>query len=417
MAKSVTITKLGTRELWEAFSRAPLQFYRETADRMRDAGIEDAPTLSRALELVSPSERGDEIDAFGRMMAEAGIRTRSDPEQGWWASPADSFRANPGTRALLFEFAARNWRKVSMRQPGPQVARRDVSFLSDDYIPGSAARPWDDRPARWAEQMAPAIPLNELVAATVPIPGSVYRSLFVDWNSDEARMARVAEGADIPLAKITLSQGINDLHKYGRGLLATYEALREMRVDRLGLFFQMLAIQAETDKVAAALDVMVNGDGNAGTAAEVIALSTLDPEANGALTTRAWLAFKMRFRAPYMLTHALMREDVALDLAMLNTGSANLPLTTVSWAGLNPRMVPINEFADGTRYGWTEEAPADAIVGYDRRFALERATQVGATLQEQDRFIANQTEIVTMTETEGFGVIDKNAVKILDLSA
>jgi hypothetical protein len=413
MAKKAQIAQLDTRELWNSFSRDPLQFYTDTADKMRDAGIEDAPTLTRALEAVSPSEKDAPLDAFGRMMAEAGIRTRSNPEQGWWASPATEFRRDAGTRALLFEFAARNYRKVSMAG----VNRRAVSFLSDDYIPGSVQRPWTDRPARWAEQMAPAIPLNELVAITTPISGTEYRSLFVNWDSDEARMVRVAEGTDIPIAKITTSERVNDLLKYGRGLLATYEALRRMRVDRLAWFLQMLAIQAETDKVAAALDVMINGDGNAGTAAEVIALSDLDPEAEGELTPRAWIAFKMQFAAPYMLTHALMNEDIAIDIAMLNTGSANLPLTTMSWAGLNPRMVPINEFADGTRYGWTAEAPANKIVGYDARFALERATEVGGTITEQDRFIRNQTELVTMTEVEGYGILDTSAVKILDLAA
>jgi hypothetical protein len=415
MAKTVTITRLGTRELWEAFSRAPLQVYTDVAARMNDAGIEDAPTLTRALESVSPSEKGDDLDAFGRMMQEAGIRTRSNPQAGWWASRADAFLQNAATRALLFEFGARNWRNVSMRDVGV----RDVTHLSTDYIPGSIMRPWDDgRAPRWSEQMAPAIPLSEIVGVTSPINGNIYRNLYIEWDADEARMARVAQGADIPLAKIATSQTVINLYKYGRGLRATYEALRQMRVDRMAWFFQMLAIQAEMDKVAAALDVMVNGDGNSGSAAEVINLTTLDPDATPPnLTLKAWLAFKMRFAMPYMLTHALMRENVALQLAMLNTGSANVPLSTVNLGGLGTNLVPINSFADGTRYGWTAEAPANVIVGYDRRFAIERATEVGATIQEQDRFILNQTEVVTMTETEGCAVLDRNAAKILNLAA
>jgi hypothetical protein len=179
-----------------------------------------------------------------------------------------------------------------------------------------------------------------------------------------------------------------------------------------------MAIQAETDKVSAALDVAINGDGNPNTAAEVINLTTLDPNATpGTLTLTAWIAFKMQFAAPYMLTHALMREDVALQLALLNTGSANIPLSTVNLGGLETGIVPINAFADGVRYGWTAEAPASKIVGFDRRFALERATEVGGTIQEQDRFILNQPEALTISEVEGWAVVDRNAVKILNLAA
>lgn len=424
MAKPVTITRLGTRELWDAFRANPIKVYNEVSAHMREADIEERPTFSRALELISPTDPKDTsgLDAFGRMMMEAGIRTRSNPQGGWWASTALEFLRDDATRALMYEFGQRAWRKVSMRSLGmgmPQGTRAPSTFLSDDVIPGTYERPWQDiRPPRWDEMMAPAIPLTELVAVTTPITGGEYRSLEVVWDAEEARAARVAEGTDIPLATIRTSPAINDVHKYGRGVQITYEAARRLRLDRLAWYFQMFAIQAEMDKVVAGLDVMINGDGNAGTAAEVIALTTLDPDATpGTLTLKAWLAFKMEFVSPYMLTHALMRPDVALNLALLNTGSANLPLSGVNLGGLGTMLMPINTFADGTRYGWTADAPADVIVGYDGRMALERAVETGSQITESERFIRNQTEVVVMSEVEGFGVLDASAVKILDLSA
>jgi hypothetical protein len=410
MSKTITITQLGTRELWDVFSRNPLHVYKDTADKMAAAGMDEGLSLSRVLEVLSPSEKGDELDTFGRMMQEAGIRTKSNPAAGWWASKAEVFLKDQGARALLREFAAREWRKVSMR---------DVSFLSDDVALGTIMRPWVEGGApRWSEQMAPAIPLTELVAITTPVDGAEYKSLYLDFDSDEARMVRVAEATDIPLASLRTREKPVYLHKYGRGILSSYEALRRLRVDRLAWFIQSMAIQAETDKVVAALDVAINGDGNAGTAAEVIALTTLDPDAApGTLTLKAWLAFKMQFKAPYTLTHALMREDVALQLALLNTGSANIPLSTVNIANLGTMLSPINAFADGVRYGWTDEAPANKIVGYDRRWAIERATEVGSVISESERFILNQTQALTMTEVEGYAVYDSHAVKILDLSS
>lgn len=409
MSKTVTITRLGTRELWDALRQNPLGVYKDTADKMIEAGMDEGLSLSRVLEVISPSEKGDELDAFGRMMEAAGIRTRSDPAAGWWASRGEAFLRNAGTRALLREFAAREWRKVSMRA---------VSFLSDDVAAGTIMRPWNEGGApRWSQQIAPAIPLSELVGMTTPVEGSEYKALYLDYDSEEARMVRVAEATDIPMATLRTREKAVYLHKYGRGILSSYEALRRLRVDRLAWFIQSMAIQAETDKVVAALDVMINGDGNDNTAAEVIKLTDLDPDATpGTLTLKAWLAFKMQFAAPYTLTHALMQEDVALQLAMLNTGSANLPLSGVNLGNLGTALVPINAFADGVRYGWTADAPANAIVGYDRRWAVERATEIGSEISESERFILNQTQALTMTEVEGYGKIDSHAVRILDLS-
>jgi hypothetical protein len=57
------------------------------------------------------------------------------------------------------------------------------------------------------------------------------------------------------------------------------------------------------------------------------------------------------------------------------------------------------------------------IVGFDRRFAIERVSETGATIQEVERVITNQTQVVTMTEVEGYGKIDQNSTRILDVNA
>ena len=49
-------------------SMATIQVYTDVCARMQEAEVEDAPTFSRALEIISPSESGDELDAFGRYL-------------------------------------------------------------------------------------------------------------------------------------------------------------------------------------------------------------------------------------------------------------------------------------------------------------------------------------------------------------
>lgn len=412
------ITQMGTRELWDAFQANPLGVYVQAATRMKDAGMKETPTISRVLEEISPTEKGDRLDAYERLLMAAGIRTKSDPVAGYYASKADVFTADKASRALFVEFFARNWRKVSA---GRMDTQERAVLLSDDGVPGSWERPYAyAATARQDRQVAPAIPLSELVAMTTPIDADTYKAWYLTYDAEQLRKFRVGESATIPLAKITGSDRTINLKKYGRAIEASYESLRRVRVDKLARFIQLMAVQSEVDKVAAAIDVLVNGDGNANTAATAYNLTTLDSGATaGTLTLKGWLAFKMKFTNPYAVTTALMQDSIALQLALLDAGSANIPLVNIPGGsgGLGTGLRPINRFADNVGYGWTSDAPANKIVGVDNRMALERVTEIGGEISEMERFVLEQTQVMVMTEVEGFSVMDANATKILTVNA
>ncbi len=406
------ITRLATNELNEQFARDPLTVYRNAAADMEARGLEDAPTMSRALEFISPSEQG-EPDAFTRLMRENNIITRTDPRAGFYASPATAFLQNAGTRALLMEFYARQWRSVAFAD-----SQQRAVLLSTDATPGSWQRPYYEGAARWEQQVQPAIPLSELVGMTTPINGNLYRSLFLEYDATQLRKFRLGEATEIPISTIAAREHTITLKKYGRGLRASYEELRRLRIDKLAWFIRQAAIQSEADKVAAALTVLVSGDGNTDTAAAVHNLTTLDSAASaGTLTLKGWLAFKMKFVNPYFITTALMQEAVALQLATLNAGSANVPLANLNLGGMVQSLQPINTTSDGVRYGWTSDAAALTIVGFDRRFALEQLVEIGGNIDEMERFITNQTQVMTMTEVQGFATMDPSAALVLDVNA
>lgn len=409
----LTITTLSTADLWQRLNVNPLEFYRQVAADMRERGIDDPPTVSRALEYASPSEANDPLDAYERMLEASGIRTVSDPVAGYYASPAmDFFERGPANRFLYTEFFARNWRNVTHASP-----QQRAILLSGDGTPGSWQRPYADASAaRWNQQITPAIPLSELIAMTTPISGSDYRSFYLSYDAEQLRKYRVGESAEIPVGTITGSQRTITLKKYGRALSASYETLRRMRVDKLAFFIRLAAVQAEIDKVSAALDVLVNGDGNSGTTPVTWDINGDFSGTLGTLDLKSWLWFKMKFVQTYVMTTALMQEAVALQLAMLNTGSANVPLAGTNLGGLVPGITPINTTADNVRYGWTADAPSLKIVAFDRRFALEYVTEIGGDISETERFITNQTQVMTMTEVNGFATLDANAVKILDIN-
>jgi hypothetical protein len=385
---------------------------RDSAIELHREALAAGLPLSRYLEVLNPSEENSSLDAFGRQLREAGIVTRSDPKAGYWASKAIRFFETDAGRALYPEFFARQWREVAFATP-----QQRAILLSSDSVIGGWDRPYADAAGpRWNDQFAPAIPLSELVAMTTPITGEDYRSLYMTYDEDELRMFRVGESAEIPMAELESSERAIRLRKYGRGLRTTYEQLRRMRVDRLAWWIRWVALQSEVDKVAAALAVLINGDGNANTAATEVDLTDLHSGATpGTLSLEGWLAFRLLFEQPYMLTTALMQSAEALQLIMLNSGSANIPLAGLNLAGIGNTLTPINTTADGIRYGWTSDAPADKIVGFDRRFALEHVMEIGSEISETERFITNQTQVITMTENSAFAVLDPSAARVLDL--
>lgn len=380
------------------------------------AAYEKGMSLSAFLEKEDPSnEYRDGTDAFQRLLIAADIRTNSLPAYGVQASEFGEFNRTEQTRALIPEWLLRTWREV---QTGRPFSTRAL-YSSADGAAGSWERPYADAvAARTDQQIAPAIPLSELVAITTPINASEYRAYYLTNDEDQTSMVRVAEGAEVPRVKLTGAQHTIDLLKYGRALEASYELLRRQRVDRLALTIRLMAVQAEVDKVGSILSVMVNGDGN-NNAPTTHNLTTLDTAATaGTLTLEGWLAFKMKFANPYMMTGALAQEATALQMMLLNTGSANVPLVAVQTPSGFGAFTAINPgLRDNVALGWTADAPALKVVGFDRRFAIERVVDVGATITEIEQFITRQVQVLVVTEAEGYAIIEKNAINILNVNA
>ena len=386
-----------------------LRVYREAYDK--------GMSLSAFLEKQDPSaEYRDGLDAFQRLLQAADIRVKAMPEYGVQSSTFEEFNKSEQTRALIPEWLIRTWREV---QTGRPFSTRAL-YSTGDAANGSWDRPYAEaQAARWDKQIAPAIPLSELVAITTPIDAAAYRAYYLEYDEANTSMTRVAEGAEVPRVKLVGGDHLINLYKYGRGIEATYEQLKRQRVDKLALHIRMMAVQAEVDKVATIIDVMVNGDGNTGTQPTTHNLTTLDSGASaGTLSLKAWLAFKMKFANPYMMTGALAREDVSLQMLLLNTGSANMPLVLVQQPGGFGAFTQMNPgLRDNVALGWTPAAPSLKILGFDRRFAIERVVDIGMTLTEVERFITRQVQVLVVTEAEGYAVIDKNAINILNVNA
>ena len=190
-----------------------LRVYREAYDK--------GMSLSAFLEKQDPSaEYRDGLDAFQRLLQAADIRVKAMPEYGVQASTYEEFSRNEQTRALIPEWLLRTWREV---QTGRPFSTRAL-YGSNDSANGSWDRPYAEaQNARWDKQIAPAIPLGELVALTTPINQSAYRAYYLQHDATATSMTRVSEGAEVPRVKLVGGDHTIDMLKYGRGIEATYE--------------------------------------------------------------------------------------------------------------------------------------------------------------------------------------------------
>jgi hypothetical protein len=370
-----------------------------------------------------PLDRANGLDAFGRVMRELGIKTHSIPSRGVMADSVEAFARDENTKVAFCEWTERQKRAVTEGTRQMLNQQRDV-YGSGDQPQGTVVFPINFDPQAHYPQIIAAVPIAEIVAKTTPITGSSYESFYLTDNTAQKQLARVAEGAEIPAVKLSGTTHTIRVRKFGRRLDATYETLRRMTIDLLALHIQRMMVQAEIDKLAAIIDVAINGDmSNTSNGATVYQLSVLDPTVTptGAfsMTLKAYLRFKAKFLNPYMITTMLANEDVVVATQLLSTGNANIPLVVMQNAG-SPfgGFTPINnETADNVRVGLTSAAPAGKILAFDARFAINRIVETGGDITEAMRWVEKQVQSLVMTTEENYSIIDQLAIKVLDTAS
>lgn len=409
----------------------------ELTPRLYEEAYKRGMTLSAFLEKQDPSSEYNASeratigrDAFSRLLRHLDIRTRSIPEMGVRAHEVGRFfegddEALASERAVLFpEWISRQYRRHARVTPrngqsamsydgGRERFMATNAPLSDALYPEAIA---DEM--RW-QRLEPSL-LSTLVAMTRTIDSDRFTAFYLNDADTEAgaRMKRITEYGEIPVTRIQGSDQTIRAYKYGRAIQASYESIRRVSLDLMAWWIQYVAAKAEADKFLTAVDVLVNGDGNTGTAATNTNGSTLDSGAAGDLTLKMWLKFGMLWSAPYQANVAIGQDEAIAKLLLLQAGSANLPpqqLVTASGAigqvtlarPIYGGMVAINEAT----------APANKLLVLDNRFTLEMVMEAGTDLVETDRLIRKQFEEIVISEVVGFDILTKGQNRTLDYTA
>ncbi|MEG1633330.1 MAG: phage major capsid protein [Oscillospiraceae bacterium] len=246
--------------------------------------------------------------------------------------------------------------------------------------------------------------LPSITATVTNFEGMDYRSIYSEAGRDEKSLRRVEEGAIIPQTQVKASDHTIKLHKRGRMLVASYEAIRYQRLDLFSVMLRQIGSQIMRMHLDDAIDVIKSGDGNTNAAESFTIGDAVINGTAGTLTYDALLKFWSRFD-PYTLNTLLVAPDAMLKLL-------SLPVFQDAAAGLNFQGTGDLVNPLGAKLIKSAAVAPGTIIGLDRSYALEMI-QSGDVSVEYDRLIDRQLERAAITSISGFAKLYTDASKIL----
>ncbi len=244
--------------------------------------------------------------------------------------------------------------------------------------------------------------LPQITAAVTQFNGMDYRSIASAPEKEDKSLRRVEERASIPQTEIRTQENLVRLHKRGRMLVASYEAIRYQKLDLFSVTLRQIGAYINRMHLEDAIDVILNGDGN-DNPAQVISL----PEnSGGKLSYGDLVDFWAKFD-PYEMNTLLVSGDVMLQLLKLS--ELQNPLTGLNFQGTGKLTTPL-----GAELLRTSALGSGTLIGLDRRYALEMV-QGSDVLVEYDKLIDRQLERAAITSVSGFAKLFVDAAKVLEL--
>ena len=246
--------------------------------------------------------------------------------------------------------------------------------------------------------------LPAITATVTRFDGMDYRSIASVPSEEDKKLRRVEEGARIPETTVRTQENLVHLHKRGRMLVASYEAIRFQRLDLFSVTLRQIGAYIGRMHLEDAIAVLRDGDGNENAAAEYTIGTTPITGTKGTLTYDALLEFWSQFD-PYTMNTMLVGGDVML--AMLKLDEFQNPLTGLNFQGTGTLTTPL-----GAKLLRTSAMPAGILIGLDRNYALEQICGSEVTV-EYDKLIDRQLERAAITSISGFAKLFTEASKVL----
>ena len=249
--------------------------------------------------------------------------------------------------------------------------------------------------------------LPHITATVTRFDGMDYRSIASVPDEDQRSLRRVEEGAAIPQTQVVTQENLVQLHKRGRMLVASYEAIRYQKLDLFSVTLRQIGAHINRMHLEDAIGVLLDGDGNENPA-ETFTVGT-EPIGGtaGTLTYDELVDFWGQFD-PYEMNTLLVSGDMMRQL--LKMPEFQDPLTGLNFQGTGKLATP----PLGATLLRTSALAEGTAIGLDKRYALEMV-QGSDVLVEYDKLIDRQLERAAITSISGFAKLFTDAAKVLEL--
>ena len=303
-----------------------------------------------------------------------------------------------GTALEGLDAYQRQLKRFDIRISGPGSSAVEKFFATTD-----SAALFPEYVSRAVRQgMEEADLLSAVIAATTQIDALDYRSIESVPTDADKELADVAEGASIPETVVRTQENLVKLHKRGRMLTASYEAIRFQKLDLFTITLKQIGAYIARTQFADAVNVLLNGDGNNNAAAS----SNIADTTTHVLTYDDLVDFWNLF-SPYSLRTMIASPAVIAKLLKLTEFKDAKAGFTFQNDG--KMITPLG--AELLRSGTLRN---DVIVGLDNTCALEMV-KAGDVTTEFDKLIDRQLERAAITSTAGFAKIFKDASRVLSI--
>ena len=248
--------------------------------------------------------------------------------------------------------------------------------------------------------------LPHITAAVTKFDGMDYRSIASVPEDDQKALRYVEEGATIPQTQVKTQENLVKLHKRGRMLVASYEAIRYQKLDLFSVTLRQIGAHINRMHLEDAIDVLLNGDGNENPAQEFTVGSDPIGGTSGSLTYDDLVDFWAQFD-PYEMNTLLVSGDMMRQ--MLKMDEFQNPMTGLNFQGTGKLATPL-----GATLLRTSALESGKLIGLDKHYALEKV-QGSDVMVEYDKLIDRQLERAAITSISGFAKLFTDAAKVLKL--
>lgn len=272
----------------------------------------------------------------------------------------------------------RQLKRFDIRISGPQCDRVEKFFTSTE-----SAVLFPEFVRRAVQQGMDAAMLSEITAVETHTDSSQYLGCTI--TETDSYSTSVSQSNALKASTILEASSALTLNKYGRAVKASYEAVRQQRLDVFAVFLRSVGMQLAQALMQQAITTLTASAGSSSTkAGSTLAYSDL-AALYGKFTTYNMNTLLV---SPKVAATILAMTEME-DVVSVEQAQVRLPFGTI--------LCKVPQMSDSV------------IIGLDKNFAMEMVTGSNLIL-ETDRLIESQLDLITVSLQCGFRVLMKDAV-------